>query len=188
MRQTLLLALFSAATVWAGTITTATCDAGAASDSQTNQSSATCSAQDANHGDYATANGTVAIGTLTGFTDVSSGECCPVATVFSSFDASFTQPTTVNWTIEVDVSGPWAYVSMELGPLGEYYTSSWAGTITQDLQPGSYTFSAYAYVSDQGSASFTADPPISEAPEPGTISVVFGIALIWIGARRRRTQ
>ena len=186
MTRLLLTALFSAASMWAGIITTETCQAQSFYDSQSDPASASCAAEDNHHGDSANASGTVSIGSFSGFVDAWSGMCCPIATASSSFDEMLTVATTLTWDIFVGIAGPWGQVFLNLGPLSEGYLSSWSGVVTETLGPGTYMFSSYAYVSDQGSASFTANDPqsVSEVPEPSTFGLA-AVVLFGLGKLRR---
>src|ERR1035438_3065483 len=129
------------------------------------------------------ANGTITAGAISGFTDVESFNNA-VATVDASFDFAFTSTTTITWNVSPDVSGPFGYAQLNLGGLIETYCehekfcNQGPDTITQTLGPGAYTFSAYAQVSDEGSAGFTLDSsiiPSPSAPEPGTLALVVRI-------------
>jgi hypothetical protein len=179
----LLIAVFFIAPLTASTIITVTCQAGATYTSQSDPSSAQCAASDFPYGDSANANGAVAIGLLSGFTSVWSNDNA-VATADASFDYFFAATTTLTWNVSVNFGGPYGYVLLDLGGLKEGYQgaliTSWEGTITETLGPGDYTFSAYAYVSDQGSASFSVTDPSLPAPspEPGTMALV-ALVLLW---------
>ena len=184
----LILTVLTAMPLAAGTITTATCTTFGGTQTQTDPAFAQCSAIDWPRGDTADANGTVATGLLAGFVSAWSNDTAS-ASVSESFTESFLVPTTLQWDISVTLDGPWAYVSLDLGPLQESYEdgtpqSSGEWAFEQTLLPGDYVFSASASVSDEGSAVFSADPPV---PEPSTaILMLAGLVLIGMVIMARR--
>jgi hypothetical protein len=183
--QRFLIAVFFIAPLSASTIIMVTCQAGGTNVSQSDPASAQCSATDPPRADTANTNGTVTVGAISGFTDVESFNNA-VATVDASFDFAFTSTTTITWNVTPFVSGPFGYAQLNLGGLIETYCeheescNEGPDIITQTLGPGAYTFSAYAQVSDEGSARFTLDSsiiPSPSAPEPGTLALV-ALALV----------
>ena len=196
IRLILALTILTALPLAAGSITTttATCTAGTSWISQTNPSSAQCSASDFPRDDISDANATISIGLLAGFVSAWPNDNAS-AYVSEYFTESFVNTTTLIWSISVSLSGPWAYVALDLGPLQEEYeeyTPQGSGdwVIKQTLPAGDYTFSAITSVSDEGSASFSADPPV---PEPSSTLLLFAglvvigmAAILWTPKRRGR--
>ena len=177
----LILTILIAMPLAAGTITTATCTTFSGSQTQTDQAYAQCSASDWPRQDIAAANGTVYTGLLSGLVSAWSFNDAS-ATVSESFTESFAVTTRLQWDISVTLDGPWAYVALDLGPLTENYEeytaqSSGEWDFAQTLLPGDYVFSASASVSDEGSAIFSADPPV---PEPSTAMLILA-GLVMIG-------
>jgi hypothetical protein len=127
------------------------------------------------------ADGTAMPGYLSGDVSVDSTlSCCPSAYSYADFNLDLDVDTALAWVVSVDIDGPYSYVSLQLGGVAEYYTQSGTYFINEDLAPGSYSFSAEAYVSDQGGASYVADPPISQTPEPGTwMAGLLLVATLW---------
>ena len=181
-RWIIVLASLTAFPLAASTITTATCTTVfGTSQTQTDPSSASAQCSDFPRQDIADANGTVAIGSLAGFVSALSFDDAS-ATVSESFTESFTVATTLTWNISVALGGPYAYVLLNLGPLQESYeenTPQGSGewVIEQTLPAGDYTFSALAYVSDEGSAPFSASTGGGGVPEPGTATLL-GMGLL----------
>jgi hypothetical protein len=191
MRLVLLIAavlFIVSAPMSADTIDNVTCNAGGVNLANSGLNSASCEATYQAPPSEADAAGTAFLGTLSGSASVGSDECCANASNFASFDAFISETTTLTWDISLAIGGPYGYVSLDLGPLTEYYQeNSPGGTVEETLEPGEYTFSAYSYVSDQGSASVSALTSLpSPVPEPSTFLLAAPLFLLAFRARLLR--